>query len=71
MERRVFGGREEGGRCLRPEQSVFAVAKPHTNMMAHPSQIRFVDALPKTASGKILKRALRERGRAAVGARTG
>ncbi|MFQ5829282.1 MAG: hypothetical protein ACE5JD_09025 [Candidatus Methylomirabilia bacterium] len=40
-------------------------------MMAHPSQIRFVDALPKTASGKILKRALRERGRAAVGARTG
>jgi fatty-acyl-CoA synthase len=31
-----------------------------------PRAIRFVDALPKTASGKILKRALREQARAAT-----
>ena len=30
-----------------------------------PRHVRFVDALPKTASGKILKRALREQARAA------
>ncbi|MBI4587925.1 MAG: hypothetical protein HY725_03740 [Candidatus Rokubacteria bacterium] len=29
-----------------------------------PRQVRFVEALPKTASGKILKRALREQARA-------
>ncbi len=28
-----------------------------------PRRVRFVDALPKTASGKILKRALREEAR--------
>ncbi len=29
-----------------------------------PRRVRFVDALPKTGSGKILKRALREEARA-------
>jgi acyl-CoA synthetase (AMP-forming)/AMP-acid ligase II len=35
-----------------------------------PRQFRFIDALPKTASGKILKRVLREQARAQAGAPT-
>ena len=40
-----------------------------TNMAAYkaPRQIRFVDALPKTATGKVLKRILRDQAAALQG----
>ena len=46
------------------EQQLVEWCRAEMSVYKAPRAIRFVDALPKTASGKILKRALRERARA-------
>ena len=46
------------------QQQLVEWCRAEMSVYKAPRAIRFVDALPKTASGKILKRALRERARA-------
>lgn len=47
------------------DQEIVEWCRGHMAVYKAPRRVRFVDALPKTASGKILKRALREQARAA------
>ena len=46
------------------EQQLVEWCRAAMSVYKVPRAIRFVETLPKTASGKILKRALRERARA-------
>jgi long-chain acyl-CoA synthetase len=51
---------------LRPGQDVgagelIAFCRRHMAAYKYPRQIEFVDELPRTASGKVLRRALRDR----------
>jgi long-chain acyl-CoA synthetase len=48
----------EGVRCT--EEDILGFCRPRLGGFERPRSVDFIDALPRTASGKVLKRALRE-----------
>ncbi|MFE1774828.1 acyl-CoA synthetase [Streptomyces sp. NPDC059008] len=59
--RRTDGSRTTGGGALVGERELIEAARARLAPFKAPKRVVFVDALPRNASGKVLKRELRER----------